>query len=244
MYSERSKTKVVQSTREDAATTRFSEQSFLFVPGSRPDRFERALESGADAVILDLEDAVEPSAKDTSREHVANWVSRRHPVLVRINGRATPWFERDARLGALDGVAGLVLPKAEQAEDVTSTVALARRRIPVFPLIESARGMWNAMEIAKAPFVRRLLFGTLDFIAEMGIDDDGASLNHYRAQLALISRVAGIETPVDGVTPGGFKSEAQQGVIEWKLRLSKRLRAYARRPRMANEMHVWHEVGC
>ncbi|WP_321880246.1 HpcH/HpaI aldolase/citrate lyase family protein [Paraburkholderia bannensis] len=187
--------------RDDAALSGFSPQSYLFVPGSRPERFERALESGADAVIIDLEDAVEPAAKDAARENIANWVSRRHPVLVRINGRATPWFEADAKLGALDGVAGIVLPKAESAEDVTATIALARRRVNVYPLIESALGMWNAMAIAKAPFVKRLMFGTLDFIAEMGMPDDGEPLNHYRSQLALISRVAGIDTPVDGVTP-------------------------------------------
>ncbi|WP_322055136.1 HpcH/HpaI aldolase/citrate lyase family protein [Paraburkholderia bannensis] len=187
--------------RDDAVLSAFSPQSYLFVPGSRPERFERALESGADAVIIDLEDAVEPAAKEAARENIANWVSRRHPVLVRINGRATPWFEADAKLGALDGVAGIVLPKAESAEDVTATVALARRRVNVYPLIESALGMWNAMAIAKAPFVKRLMFGTLDFIAEMGMPDDGEPLNHYRSQLALISRVAGIDTPVDGVTP-------------------------------------------
>ncbi|WP_321889731.1 HpcH/HpaI aldolase/citrate lyase family protein [Paraburkholderia bannensis] len=187
--------------RDDAALSAFSPQSYLFVPGSRPERFERALESGADAVIIDLEDAVEPAAKEAARENIANWVSRRHPVLVRINGRATPWFEADAKLGALDGVAGIVLPKAESAEDVTATIALARRRVNVYPLIESALGMWNAMAIAKAPFVKRLMFGTLDFIAEMGMPDDGEPLNHYRSQLALISRVAGIDTPVDGVTP-------------------------------------------
>ncbi|WP_027816463.1 HpcH/HpaI aldolase/citrate lyase family protein [Paraburkholderia bannensis] len=187
--------------RDEAALSAFSPQSYLFVPGSRPERFERALESGADAVIIDLEDAVEPSAKEAARENIANWVSRRHPVLVRINGRATPWFEADAKLGALDGVAGIVLPKAESAQDVTATVALARRRVNVYPLIESALGMWGAMAIAKAPCVKRLMFGTLDFMAEMGMPDDGEPLNHYRSQLALISRVAGIDTPVDGVTP-------------------------------------------
>ncbi|QBR01879.1 HpcH/HpaI aldolase/citrate lyase family protein [Paraburkholderia pallida] len=187
--------------RESAAQSAFSPQSYLFVPGSRPERFERALSSGADAVIVDLEDAVEPSAKDAAREAIASWVSRCHPVLVRINARATPWFEQDARLGALDGVAGIVLPKAECAEDVTSVVAIARRRVPVYPLIESAQGMWNAMAIARAPFVKRLMFGTLDFIADMDMPDDGEPLNHYRSQLALISRVAGIEAPVDGVTP-------------------------------------------
>ncbi|WP_063744712.1 HpcH/HpaI aldolase/citrate lyase family protein, partial [Paraburkholderia oxyphila] len=188
-------------SRENAAQAAFSPQSYLFVPGSRPERFERALSSGADAVIVDLEDAVEPSAKDAAREAIASWVSRCHPVLVRINARTTPWFEQDARLGALDGVAGIVLPKAECAEDVTSVVAIARRRVPVYPLIESAQGMWNAMAIARAPFVKRLMFGTLDFIADMDMPDDGEPLNHYRSQLALISRVAGIEAPVDGVTP-------------------------------------------
>lgn len=187
--------------RDETALSAFPPQSYLFVPGSRPERFGRALESGADAVIIDLEDAVEPAAKEAARASIANWVSRKHPVLVRINGRATPWFEADAKLGALDGVAGIVLPKAETAEDVTATVAIARRRVSVYPLIESARGMWNAMAVAKAPFVKRLMFGTLDFIAEMSMPDDGEPLNHYRSQLALISRVAGIESPVDGVTP-------------------------------------------
>lgn len=188
-------------TRDEAAAAAVPAQSYLFVPGNRPERFERALASGADAVIVDLEDAVEPTAKQAAREQLAGWVSRGRPVLVRINARGTPWFEQDAQLGALDGVAGIVLPKAETAQDVTTTIALARRRVPVYPLVESALGMWNAIEIARAPYVRRLMFGTLDFIAEMGMSDDGVPLNPYRAQLALVSRVAGIEPPVDGVTP-------------------------------------------
>ncbi|WP_175774936.1 HpcH/HpaI aldolase/citrate lyase family protein [Burkholderia anthina] len=176
-------------------------QSYLFVPGNKPERFDKALASGADAVIIDLEDAVEPDAKTAARDAIARWVSPERPVLVRINARHTPWFEADAALGALKGVAGIVLPKAESAEDVCAAIALARRRVPVYPLIESANGVWNALDIAKAPYVERLMFGTLDFIADMGMPDDGVSLNHYRSQLALISRVAGIESPVDGVTP-------------------------------------------
>jgi citrate lyase subunit beta/citryl-CoA lyase len=178
-----------------------SPQSYLFVPGSRPDRFQSALASGADAVIVDLEDAVEPAAKEAARAAVAAWVSRRHPVLIRINAYGTRWFDEDAKLAALDGVAGVVLPKAERALDVVNVVSRARRKVPVFPLIETAAGMLSAMEIAKAPCVKRLLFGTLDFIAEMGMQEDREALNPYRAQLALISRVAGLEQPIDGVTP-------------------------------------------
>ncbi|MBB5406398.1 citrate lyase subunit beta/citryl-CoA lyase [Paraburkholderia sp. HC6.4b] len=179
----------------------FPAQSYLFVPGSRPDRFQSALTSGANAVIVDLEDAVEAAAKDSARASVAAWVSRSRPVLLRINGWGTPWFEADAKLASLDGVAGIVLPKTEHASDVVNLVSLARRRLPVFPLIETAVGMLSAMEIAKAPGVERLMFGTLDFIAEMGMQEDREALNPYRAQLALISRAAGLEQPVDGVTP-------------------------------------------
>ncbi|MCA8009772.1 HpcH/HpaI aldolase/citrate lyase family protein [Burkholderia cenocepacia] len=175
-------------------------QSYLFVPGNKPERFDKALASGADAVIIDLEDAVEPEAKIAARDAIARWVSPERPVLVRINARHTPWFDADAALGALKGVAGIVLPKAERADDVCAAIAVARRRVPVYPLIESAHGMWNAPEVAKAPYVERLMFGTLDFIADVGMSDDGVSLNHFRSQLALISRVAGIESPVDGVT--------------------------------------------
>ncbi|WP_407972928.1 HpcH/HpaI aldolase/citrate lyase family protein [Burkholderia pyrrocinia] len=179
----------------------FSAQSYLFVPGNRPERFASALASGADAVIIDLEDAVEPAAKVDARETVRTWMSRDRPVLVRINGRGTPWFDEDAKLVALDGIAGVVIPKAESLDDIVEVVSAAKRKVPVFPLIETARGMWSAMDIAKAPYVKRLMFGTLDFVAEMGTDDDREALNPYRAQLALISRVAGIEPPVDGVTP-------------------------------------------
>ncbi|MGY4724077.1 HpcH/HpaI aldolase/citrate lyase family protein [Burkholderia pyrrocinia] len=179
----------------------FSAQSYLFVPGNRPERFASALASGADAVIVDLEDAVEPAAKVDARETVRTWMSRDRPVLVRINGRGTPWFDEDAKLVALDGIAGVVIPKAESLDDIVEVVSAAKRKVPVFPLIETARGMWSAMDIAKAPYVKRLMFGTLDFIAEMRTDDDREALNPYRAQLALISRVAGIEPPVDGVTP-------------------------------------------
>lgn len=176
-------------------------QSYLFVPGNRPERFTKALSSGADAVIVDLEDAVEPAAKDTASENVSEWVSRAHPVLVRINGRGTPWFEQDAKIGALDGVAGIVVPKAEGLRDIVDVVSSAKRRVPIFPLIETAKGMSAVMEIAKAPCVARLMFGTLDFIADMGTDDPCEALNPYRTQLALASRVAGIDMPVDGVTP-------------------------------------------
>ena len=176
-------------------------RSFLFVPGSQPDRFIKALSSGADAVVIDLEDAVEVDAKADARRAVASWIAPDRKVLLRVNANGTPWFTEDAQIAKLRGIAGIVLPKAESAADVVALVSLTKTKIPVFPLIETARGMWNAMEIAKAPFVRQLMFGTLDFIADMGMDSDGVELDPFRAQLVMISRVAGIDPPVDGVTP-------------------------------------------
>lgn len=176
-------------------------RSFLFVPGNRPERFAKALESGADAIIIDLEDAVAPASKDEARDVVAAWLSPERPVLIRVNARDTPWFDRDAQLGKLRGVAGIVLPKAESAADIIALVSRTKSRMPVFPLIESAKGMFNALEIAKAPYVHQLMFGTLDFCADMNMVTDDDVLDPFRANLAMISRVAGIGAPIDGVTP-------------------------------------------
>src|ERR1700726_2791831 len=76
-------------------------RSYLFVPGNRPDRFEKARQSGADAVILDLEDAVQSTDKDLAREAVVSWLTPARPVYVRINGMGTLWFERDLEVVGL-----------------------------------------------------------------------------------------------------------------------------------------------
>lgn len=190
--------------------------SFLFVPGSQPARFDKALGSGADAVIIDLEDAVTPDAKAEARRTVTSWVSAERPVLVRINARDTQWFDEDAELTRLPGVAGIVLPKTEAASDIVDLISVTRTKLPVYPLIETAKGMWNVLEIAKAPFVKQLMFGTLDFIADLGLGSDGEELDTFRSQLVLVSRVAGIGAPIDGVTPGiddeaRLAAEAEKG---------------------------------
>ncbi|RYG06615.1 MAG: CoA ester lyase, partial [Burkholderiales bacterium] len=77
-------------------------RSYLFVPGDRPERFPKALASGAGAVILDLEDAVAPDAKDAARRDVAAWLAS-GPVAdvhVRINASGTPWFDDDLQMCA------------------------------------------------------------------------------------------------------------------------------------------------
>jgi citrate lyase subunit beta/citryl-CoA lyase len=108
-------------------------RSYLFVPGNRPERYAKALAAGADAVIIDLEDAVAPADKAAARNAVRAWLSPAHPVLVRINSADTAWFAEDAELAGLPGVAGIVLPKAEQAGDIA---LLRQKGAPaVLPLI-------------------------------------------------------------------------------------------------------------
>ena len=170
-------------------------RSYLFVPANRPDRFPKAYASGADAVIVDLEDAVPPTERIAARANLARWLSPGHPVLIRVNGAATEWFRDDIAICAMPGVAGVVLPKAESAEDLAG--------IPhsnLLPIVESARGFWNVPALARAPNVRRLLFGSLDFQLDLGIRGEGEELLYFRSQLVLVSRVAGLPPPVDGIT--------------------------------------------
>jgi len=173
-------------------------RSYLFVPGDRPERFDKAMAAGADAVIVDLEDAVAPGDKEAARAHLRAWLSADHPVCVRINAAGSSWFADDLALCAHPGVAGIVLPKAERATDVEAVAGAGARSI--LPLVESALGLWNALALCRAPNVARLVFGAIDFCLDAGMVEGHESLLHARSQLVLVSRVAGIMAPVDGVT--------------------------------------------
>jgi citrate lyase subunit beta/citryl-CoA lyase len=172
-------------------------RSYLFVPGNRPDRFAKAYASGADAVIIDLEDAVPPAEREAARVHVANWLSPDHPVLIRISG-----LNEDLALCEKPGVAGVVLPKAERIEDL-AVIPHAR----LFPIIETARGFWNVSALAHAPHVERLMFGHIDFQVDLGIQGEGEELLYFRSQLVLVSRIAGLPPPVDGITTAFHTSD-------------------------------------
>jgi citrate lyase subunit beta/citryl-CoA lyase len=184
----------------DVEVTFMFRRSYLFVPGDRPDRFEKAWQSGADAVIIDLEDAVESAHKDVAREAAAAWVFPTRPAYVRINGTETPWFERDLEVVGLPGVLGVVLPKAEQPEQVAQVAARLTGGGWVLPLVETALSVWYVDALAQAPRVERLAFGSVDFQLDTGISGDYEELLYARSRLVLASRVASILPPVDGVT--------------------------------------------
>jgi len=118
-------------------------------------------------------------------------------VLVRINAGGSDWFERDLAACAAAGINGVILPKAERVSE--AVVSLCRHRgIAFFPLIETAVGMAQCEAVAATACVRRLMFGTIDFQFELGIDGDGDELLAFRSRLVLASRLAGIQSPVDG----------------------------------------------
>lgn len=173
----------------------------LFVPANRPERFKKAAASGADAVILDLEDAVPPEAKQEARGcvHLYRGLSD-HPVLVRINGMGTAWHRDDVALISSLSIDGVVLPKAEMGTPLIRLAAGLRRHVPIVALIETARGLRSAFEIAAFPGIVRLAFGSIDFCAELGCSHTREALLSARSSLILASRLAGKGAPLDGIT--------------------------------------------
>jgi len=181
-------------------------RSALFVPASRAERIPKALAAGADAVIVDLEDAVEHLAKASAREALCDFLGthRQTRLWVRINDASTSWHDDDLKAcRGQPGVAGILLPKAESLAQVRH---VAQTGLPVIPIIETARGLLNAAEVAATPGVARLAFGSLDYGLDMGLtpDSPGAEtvLDHARVQVLLHTRSAGLAPALDGVHAG------------------------------------------
>jgi citrate lyase subunit beta / citryl-CoA lyase len=182
-------------------------RTYLFVPGNRPERFGKAFASGADAVVLDLEDAVAPSAKGPAREAVARWAhdapaAELARAVVRINEMQSSPHDDDLRLLCDARLTNVMLPKAESAAQAKA-VGAAVPGAHVLALVESARGVVNASEIAAVTSVKRLVFGTLDYALDLDLEaaEDADGLSYAASALALASRVAGLPAPVAGVTP-------------------------------------------
>lgn len=199
-------------------------RTYLFVPGNRPERFAKALASGADAIVFDLEDAVAPASKDDAREAIARWCREapeldRERIVVRINDAHSSAIADDLRLLRHARVTGVMLPKAESAAHVNAV----RAAVPgarVLALIESACGIANAHEVARADGVVRLVFGTLDYALDLDLDiaDSADGLAHAAAVIAVASRVASLAAPVAGVTPQIDDKQRLLADLAWSRR--------------------------
>ncbi|MFP5020712.1 HpcH/HpaI aldolase/citrate lyase family protein [Pseudonocardia phyllosphaerae] len=177
-----------------------SATTFLFVPGARSDRYDKAVATGADVVILDLEDAVAPDGKDDARRDVARWLDGGGTAAVRINGSSTPWYDDDVAMVAPRGCP-VVLPKAESGAQLTALTGRLPDDVEVVPLVETARGIRRIDEMCAVPQVTRPAFGSVDYAVDLGVDHlDDDALWLARAELVLSARAAGVAAPIDGVT--------------------------------------------
>jgi citrate lyase subunit beta / citryl-CoA lyase len=177
----------------------------LFVPGDRPDRFEKAVRSGADAVIIDLEDAVAPERKDVARAEAVSFLDRYRsatvPVHVRINALDAAESAADlAALAGLPGLAGVRLPKVQSPDEVHE-VAARLPRIPVHCLVETAMGVERAFAIATAgPTVAGIGLGEADLRGDLAVSAD-EGLAYARGRIVVAARAAGLPPPVMSVYP-------------------------------------------
>jgi citrate lyase subunit beta/citryl-CoA lyase len=179
--------------------------TYLFVPGNRPERFDKAWASGADRIILDLEDAVSTADKDTARKAVANWLVQtsadRSRVLVRVNDATTEWFAADVAMLRRCQPCGVMLSKCESATQVSAVRSEITPDAELVALIETATGIAQALSIAQCAGVSRLALGALDLMVDLDIPSTSPTLMVAAAQLVIFSRAAGLPQPIAGVTP-------------------------------------------
>lgn len=190
------------------------DRSYLFVPGDRAERFDKAMSTKASVVIIDLEDAVAPESKGLALAAIGNWLQGKRNLaglprlFIRVNDVNTPWYESDCALLRAASIAGVMLPKAEQVQAVTALSDMLRPDQELIPLIETVAGWDSARNIAAVARVSRLAFGSVDFCIDAGIAEDGEQLNFVRSSLVLQSRLAGVAPPIDGVSVD-FRNDEQ-----------------------------------
>lgn len=192
-------------------------RTVLFVPGDRPDRVDKAYSSGADGVVVDLEDAVAATAKAQARDLAAAAIRDRRDrgclVAVRVNAADTGLQDADldALAAALPALDAVVVPKAASPTDVIRVAhrlaqleraaGIACGRVALLPVIESAAGVLAAESVAAAhDRVRTLVFGPADLSLQLGVTPtaDGIELLHARSRLVLAAAATGRAAPLDG----------------------------------------------
>ncbi|CAL9428213.1 Citrate lyase subunit beta [Streptomyces sp. enrichment culture] len=182
--------------------------TWLYAPGDRPAVVAKALVSGADVVVVDLEDAVAPGRKAYARAATAELLRDPQPVPVhvRVNALCGPWAEADlAAVAPAPGLSGLRLPKVSSPSEV---VRVARRALsahggvlPLYALLESALAVERAHAVAAAhPALRGIAIGEADLRADLGVRDD-AGLDWSRSRVVVAARAAGLAPPAQSVHP-------------------------------------------
>lgn len=191
-------------------------RSYLYVPGNAPDKLERAFTRGADALIVDLEDAVPAAVKDQARQITREWLSdgqaQRGTCQVWVRVNPGQMGLTDIREVATSAVTGFILAKSqspadvEQAaqvlDEVEQAVGLAPGQIALVPLLESAAALLDARQIARHPRVVRLQVGESDLAADMGLTPgpDERELDGVRSRTVMVSAALGLNPPAAPVS--------------------------------------------
>lgn len=172
----------------------------LFVPADRPQLFAKAAAAGADAVILDLEDAVSDDRKAEARAQVKAAPDLGLPVVVRCNPPASRHFAEDMAALRDSRFDAVMLPKYEMRADAEAVLRLVGREVPIIALVETAAGLLNAFVAHSLKGASQAAFGSLDFAADIRCRHEFEELRCARSLLVLAARAAGLPAPLDGVT--------------------------------------------
>ena len=189
----------------------FSARSFLFAPGDRPELLRKVTHAGADAVVLDLEDAVRSENKTMARHEVGEAVAAAAgdagpPIWVRVNALRGDAWKEDLEAVVRPGLGGVRVPKAESSEELTelhralgeaeARAGLEAGSLAVTCTVESALGLWAAEDLARSPRVVQLAFGEADFVADIGAAPVSQATLFARSRLVVVSRVAELLPPI------------------------------------------------
>lgn len=172
----------------------------LFVPGDRADRFAKAVASGSDTVIIDLEDAVAPANKAAARAGLAEALGglAGARLWLRVNAAGTPWHEGDIAAAARLPFDGVMLPKSTSGQQLQTVRQQLRADQALIALVETVHGVHRAEEIASAS--DRMAFGSVDYALDLGCQPVREAFLLARSKLVLAARLAGQPPPLDGVT--------------------------------------------
>ena len=176
-------------------------RSWLLFAATKPESFDKALASGTDQLVLDVEDAVDPKLKAQALADVIAWLEAGNHAWVRINDYTTPFWAADcAALKGVKNLLGVMLAKVEDASQVEATFDALGGDTPVVALVESALGIEEARNIACARGTFRLAFGSGDYRRDTGTAADDMAMLYPRSRLVTASRIGNLPGPIDGPT--------------------------------------------
>ena len=221
--------------------------TYLFVPGYKQRAIYKAIDSAADAIVIDLEDAVALSEKETARNIVSEILEKsntKREHLIRINGLDTEFWKEDLNIAIIHAVNGIMIPKVEDPNMIETVCQYleskqVKKDFYLIPLIETAKGVHSAYEIAKShERIKRLAFGSIDYCLDIGCEPskNGEELMYPRSHLVISSKAANIESPIDTV----FTDISDQEGLVNETKLAKRLGLHAKlliHPKQIERVH-------